>query len=65
MVVIMDKGQVKWVGSPTDCSSSTYAAFVGQEKLKTSSKTKAQVKSGMFGMLGCHVQMTQCLINVW
>ncbi|GJZ67089.1 ABC transporter C family member 13 isoform X1 [Tanacetum coccineum] len=45
MVVIMDKGQVKWVGSPTDCSSSTYAAFVRQEELKTSSETKAQVES--------------------
>ncbi|PWA36498.1 ABC transporter C family member 13 [Artemisia annua] len=45
MIVIMDKGQVKWVGSPTDCSSSTYAAFVRQEELKTSSETKAQVES--------------------
>ncbi|GKC26387.1 ABC transporter C family member 13, partial [Tanacetum coccineum] len=45
MVVIMDKGQVKWVGSPTDCSSSTYAAFVRQEEFKTSSETKAHVES--------------------
>ncbi|GJR67423.1 retrotransposon protein, putative, ty1-copia subclass [Tanacetum coccineum] len=28
MVLIMDKGQVKWVGSPADCSSSTYASFI-------------------------------------
>ncbi|GJS53980.1 ABC transporter C family member 13 [Tanacetum coccineum] len=43
MVVIMDKGQVKWVGSPADCSSSTYAAFVRQEEIKTSSETKAHI----------------------
>ncbi|XP_024972697.1 ABC transporter C family member 13 [Cynara cardunculus var. scolymus] len=45
MVVIMDKGQVKWVGSPTDCSSSPYASFVRQEELNSPSETEAQIES--------------------
>lgn len=45
MVVIMDKGQVKWVGSPTSCSNSSYASFVKHEELNASSDTKAQVET--------------------
>ncbi|KAJ9559656.1 hypothetical protein OSB04_004816 [Centaurea solstitialis] len=46
MIVIMDKGQVKWVGSPKDCSSSSYASFVRPDELNSSSETEAQVESG-------------------
>ncbi|MFS7950853.1 putative ABC-type xenobiotic transporter [Helianthus anomalus] len=46
MVVIMDKGQVKWVGSPASCSNSPYASYVRSEKLNTSSETKTQVETG-------------------
>ncbi|KAJ0794971.1 putative ABC-type xenobiotic transporter [Helianthus annuus] len=46
MVVIMDKGQVKWVGSPASCSNSPYASYVRSEKLNTSSETKPQLETG-------------------
>ncbi|KAD4585541.1 hypothetical protein E3N88_23142 [Mikania micrantha] len=46
IVVIMDKGQVKWVGSPTNCSHSSYASFVRAEELNTSSETIEQVETG-------------------
>lgn len=46
MVVIMDKGQVTWVGSPTDISTSLYASFVRQEELNASFETKALVETG-------------------
>lgn len=44
IVVIMEKGQVKWVGSPSECSSSSYASFVKPEELN-SSYSEAQVES--------------------
>ncbi|KAL8232301.1 hypothetical protein R6Q57_002079 [Mikania cordata] len=46
IVVIMDEGQVKWVGSPTNCSHSSYASFVRAEELNTSSETIEQVETG-------------------
>ena len=42
----MDKGQVKWVGSPTDCSNSSYASFVRPEELNSPSETEARIESG-------------------
>ncbi|KAI3737516.1 hypothetical protein L2E82_27520 [Cichorium intybus] len=44
IVVIMEKGQVKWVGSPSECSSSSYASFVKPEELN-SSYSETQVES--------------------
>ncbi|KAI3512724.1 hypothetical protein L1887_20043 [Cichorium endivia] len=44
IVVIMEKGQVKWVGSPSECSSSSYASFVKQEELNAC-YSEAQVES--------------------
>ncbi|XP_023761858.1 ABC transporter C family member 13 [Lactuca sativa] len=46
MVVIMEKGQVKWVGSPSECSNSSYASFVTTEELNSSYETETQVESG-------------------
>nr|XP_043635452.1 ABC transporter C family member 13 isoform X2 [Erigeron canadensis] len=46
MIVIMDKGQVKWVGSPTECSTSSYASLFRTEEFNTSSETKLQGESG-------------------
>ncbi|KAI7753670.1 hypothetical protein M8C21_015812 [Ambrosia artemisiifolia] len=46
MVVIMEKGQVKWVGSPASCADSPYASYVRPEELNTSYDTKAQVEVG-------------------
>ncbi|KAL4559871.1 hypothetical protein LXL04_032017 [Taraxacum kok-saghyz] len=46
MVVVMEKGQVKWVGSPSDCSNSSYASFVKVEEVNSSYETETQVETG-------------------
>lgn len=63
MVVIMDKGQVKWVGSPADCSSSSYASFVRPEELGVSSETETKVETGdtCMGVLATVVVESECI----
>ncbi|XP_071733419.1 ABC transporter C family member 13-like [Rutidosis leptorrhynchoides] len=45
-VVVMDKGQAKWVGSPVDCTSSSYASFLRAEEVSVSYETETRVETG-------------------
>ena len=45
MVIVIDKGRVKWVGSPTDLSVSTYSSFSPLNELDTDIHTHEQESS--------------------
>lgn len=42
MVIVMDKGKVKWVGHPTNLSGSSYIAFSRSNEVDTSTLIQGQ-----------------------
>lgn len=45
MIIVMDKGHVKWVGSSTDLSASSYSAFSPLNELDINSHIYGQESS--------------------
>ncbi|XP_071734179.1 LOW QUALITY PROTEIN: ABC transporter C family member 13-like [Rutidosis leptorrhynchoides] len=63
IVVVMDKGLVKWVGSPADCSSSSYASFLKSEELSVSyqTETRIETRDNCMGVTESLVAESECI----
>ncbi|KAI3455227.1 hypothetical protein Pfo_011890 [Paulownia fortunei] len=61
MVVVMDKGHVKWVGSPADSSVTSYISFLSLNEFNTFTEVQKNKKLSIFSGESEKTQELECI----